>query len=55
MAAALCPDVNILGEALVEELLDEDEEPMEQYHIEVPPPLPGTSSQKDLRAENKML
>jgi hypothetical protein len=55
MEAALCPDVNILGEALVEELLDEDKEPMERYHINVPPPLPGTSSRKDLRAENKML
>jgi hypothetical protein len=54
-AAALFPDVNILGEALVEELLDEDEEPMKRYHIEVPPPLAGTSSRKDLRAENKML
>ena len=38
-----------------EELLDEDEELVEQYHIDVPPPLLGTSSQKDLRAENMML
>ena len=28
---------------------------MERYHIEVPPPLPGTSSRKELRAENLML
>jgi hypothetical protein len=37
------------------ELTDEEEEPMEQYHIEVPPPIPGTSSRQALRAENKML
>lgn len=34
---------------------DEEEEPMERYHIDVPPPIPGTSSRKDLRAENMML
>ena len=28
---------------------------MEQYHIKVPPPLPGTSSWQALRAENMML
>ena len=28
---------------------------MERYHIEVPPPLPGTSSRQALRAENVML
>lgn len=28
---------------------------MEQYHIAVPPPLPGTSSRQALRAENLML
>ena len=28
---------------------------MQQYHIEVPPPLPGTSSRQALRAENMML
>jgi hypothetical protein len=28
---------------------------MELYHIEVPPPLPGTSSRQALRAENMML
>lgn len=28
---------------------------MQWYHIEVPPPLPGTSSQQALRAENTML
>jgi hypothetical protein len=32
-----------------------EEEPMERYHIEVPPPIPGTSSQQALRAENMML
>lgn len=37
-----------------EPLLDNDE-PMERYHIEVPPPLPGTSSRQALRAENVML
>jgi hypothetical protein len=36
-------------------LLDEEEELMEQYHIEVPPPLPGTSSWQALRAKNMML
>ena len=35
--------------------LDEEEEPMQRYHIEVPPPLPGTSSRQALRAENMML
>jgi hypothetical protein len=34
---------------------DGEEEPMERYHIEVPPPLPGTSSRQALRAENIML
>jgi len=34
---------------------DEEEEPMERYHIEVPPPLPGTLSRQALRAENRML
>jgi hypothetical protein len=34
---------------------EEKEEPMEQYHIDVPPPLPGTASQQALRAENMML
>ena len=28
---------------------------MQWYHIEVPPLLPGTSSQQELRAENTML
>ena len=36
-------------------LHDEPEEPMERYHIEVPPPLPGTSSRQALRGENMML
>jgi hypothetical protein len=39
----------------VEELLDDDEEPIERYHIVVPPPLPGTASLQALRAENMML
>ena len=39
----------------VEESSDDDEEPMDRYHIEVPPPLPGTASQQSLRAENTML
>jgi hypothetical protein len=39
----------------VEESSDDDEEPMERYHIEVPPPLPGTASRQSLRAENMML
>jgi hypothetical protein len=38
-----------------EGLPDDDEEPIEWYHIEVPPPLPGTSSRQALRAENLML
>ena len=45
----------MIAEAPIEELPDEDEEPMERYHIEVPPPLPGTSSRQALRAENVML
>jgi hypothetical protein len=47
-------DANTLGEGW-EELLNDDEEPMEQYHIEVPPPLPGTSSRSALQAKNLML
>ena len=39
----------------VEESSDDNEEPMERYHIEVPPPLPGTASRQSLRAENTML
>ena len=34
---------------------DDEEEPMERYHIAVPPPIPGTSSRQALRAENMML
>jgi DDE superfamily endonuclease len=32
-----------------------EEEPMQRYHIEIPPPLPGTSSRQALRAENMTL
>ena len=40
----------------VDELEEKEEEkPMQWYHIDVPPPLPGTSSRKDLRAENMLL
>jgi hypothetical protein len=52
---ALCHDVDMPALAPVEELPDEQEEPMEQYHIDLPLPLPGTSSRKELRAENMML
>jgi hypothetical protein len=49
-------DALMLETTPVEELSDDDEEePMERYHIEVPPPLPGTSSRQALRAENMML
>ena len=34
---------------------DEEEEPMERYHIEIPPPLPGTASRQALMAENAIL
>ena len=54
-AAALHHDSDIPVEEPVNELPDEDEEPMERYHIEVPPPLPGTSSRQQLRAENMLL
>lgn len=53
-AATLHHDADIPGEEL-EESPSDDDEPMERYHIEVPPPLPGTSSRKELRAENLML
>ena len=50
------PSFTTAGDILpAEESLDDDEEPMERYHIEVPPPLPGTSSRQVLRAENMML
>lgn len=55
MTATLCHDADTLGEAPGEELPDEEEELMERYHIEVPPPLPGTSSRQALRVENMML
>jgi hypothetical protein len=42
-AITLHHDADTLGEGL-EELPNDDEEPMERYHIEVPPPLPGMSS-----------
>ena len=50
-------DALMLETTPVEELSDdeEEEEPMERYHIEVPPPLPGTSSRQELRAENMIL
>jgi len=35
--------------------VEDEEEPMEQYHIEVAPPLPGTASHAALKAENVML
>jgi hypothetical protein len=54
IAITLHHDANTLGEGL-EELLSDNEEPIEQYHIEVPPLLPGTSSWKALRAENLVL
>ena len=47
-------DADTLAEMDTEGLLNE-EEPMERYHIEVPPPIPGTSSRQALRAENMML
>src|SRR5271155_4817223 len=53
-AITLHHDANTLGEEL-EELPNDDEEPMERYHIEVLPPLPGTSSRSALWAENLML
>ena len=53
-AITLHHDADTLGEGL-EELPNDDEEPMERYHIEVPPPLPGTSSRSALWAENLML
>jgi hypothetical protein len=49
---ALRHDADIPEEASVP---DEEEEPMERYHIEVPLPLPGTASRQALRAENVML
>lgn len=55
MTVALHHNVDMPALAPVEELLNEEEEPMEWYHIDVPPPLPGTLSQKELRAEIKML
>lgn len=48
-------DANIPTEAAAEGVLDEEEELMERYHIEVPTPLSGTSSRQALRAENVML
>lgn len=49
-----CDDADALAEIDTEGLLNE-EEPMERYHIEVPPPIPGTLSWQALRAENMML
>ena len=47
-------NAEILETALTKEF-PEEEEPMERYHIDVPPPLPGTTSRQALRAENMML
>jgi hypothetical protein len=52
---ALHHDVDMPVLAPVEELLNEEEELMERYHIDLPPLLPGTSFWKELRAENMML
>jgi hypothetical protein len=55
-ATTLCHDALMLETTPGEELSDDkEEEPMERYYIEVPPPLPGTSSRQALRAENMML
>ena len=55
ITTALHHDVDMPALAPVEELPNEEEEPMEWYHIDLPPLLPGTLSQKELRAENMML
>jgi hypothetical protein len=58
VATTLHNDIETLEITLFKELLEEDEveeEPMEWYHIDVLPPLPGTTSRQDLRAENMML
>ena len=54
-ATMLGNDFNMPTEAHLNGSQEEDEEPMEWYHIEVPPLLPGTSSQQAFRAENMML
>ena len=46
-------DTNIPGESSIDNVPDE-EEPMERYHIEIPP-LPGTASSQALRVKNLML
>jgi len=48
-------NADTLDMTLVDELLDDDDEPMEQYHIEVPSLLPGTASWQVLQVENMML
>ena len=53
--SAIHCDADVPIKAAVEGVSDEEEELMEQYYIEVPQPLPGTSSQQALRAENMML
>lgn len=45
-------DAEILSEVYN---LPDEEEPVQQYHIEVPPPLPGMASQQALRAKNMVL
>ena len=52
--AVLHHDAEILSEASADDLPDE-EEPVQRYHIEVPPPLPGTASWQALRAKNMTL
>jgi hypothetical protein len=52
--AVLHHDAEILSEASADDLPDE-EEPVQRYHIEVPPPLPSTASRQALRAQNMTL
>ncbi len=54
MAKTLEHDDVTLGERSGSKDIDE-EEPTQQYHIEVPKPLPGTASCQALQAENAML
>jgi hypothetical protein len=54
-ATTLHCDAKMLETGPIEKVLDNKEEPMECYHIDVPPPLPGTASWKALKAENMML
>jgi hypothetical protein len=56
-AAANAPSCNAdtLTQEPFDELLDEEEKPVEWYYIDVLPLLSGTSYWKDLRAKNMML